>query len=71
MIALNTAKDKCKEVWTRVHGEEKSITDYVLTETTSANTFKEMKINEGKQNVPLCLFNKITQLFCKQKIIQN
>ena len=51
MIALNTAKDKCKEVWTSVHGEEKSITDYVLTETTSANTFKEMKINEGKQSV--------------------
>ena len=51
MIVLNTAKDKCEEVWTRVHGEKKSITDYVLTETTSANTFKEMKINEGKQKV--------------------
>ena len=51
MIVLNTAKEKCEEVRKRENGEKKSITDYVLTETTSANTFKEMKINEGKQKV--------------------
>ena len=29
--------------------EEKSITDYVLTDTASANTIKERKIDEEKQ----------------------
>ena len=49
MVILNTVKEKCKGVWTRVQGEEKSIIDYVLTDTTSANTIKEMKIDEEKQ----------------------
>ena len=49
MIILNTVKEKCKGVWTRVQGEEKSITDYVLTDASSANTVKEMKIDEEKQ----------------------
>ena len=34
---------------TRVQGEEKSIIDYVLTDASSANTVKEMKIDEEKQ----------------------
>ena len=46
MIILNTVKKKCNGVWARVQGEEKSIIDYVLTDTTSANTIKEMKIDE-------------------------
>ena len=49
MIKLNTVKEKSKGVWTRVQGEEKSITDYVLTDASSANTVKEMKIDEEKQ----------------------
>ena len=49
MIILNTVKEKCKGVWTRVQGEEKSIIDYVLTDASSANTVKEMKIDEGKK----------------------
>ena len=49
MIILNTVKEKCKGVWTRVQGEEKSIIDYVLTDASSANTVKEMKIDEEKQ----------------------
>ena len=49
MIILNTVKEKCKGLWTRVQGEEKSITDYVLTDASSANTVKEMKIDEEKQ----------------------
>ena len=49
MVILNTVKEKCKGVWTRVQSEEKSITDYVLTDTTSANTIMEMKIDEEKQ----------------------
>ena len=49
MIILNSVNEKCKGVWTRVQGEEKSITDYVLTDASSANTVKEMKIDEEKQ----------------------
>ena len=49
MITLNTAKEKCKGVWTRVQGEENSIIYYVLTDASSANTVKEMKIDEEKQ----------------------
>ena len=49
MIILNAVKEKCKRVWTRVQGEEKSIIDYVLTDASSANTVKEMKIDEEKQ----------------------
>ena len=48
MIILNTVKEKCKGVWARVQGEEKSITDYVLTDATSANTVKETKTDEEK-----------------------
>ena len=49
MIILNTVKEKWKGIWTRVQGEDKSIIDYVLTDTASANTVKEMKIDEEKQ----------------------
>ena len=49
MIILNTVKEKCKGVWTRVQEEEKSIIDYVQTDASSANTVKEMKIDEEKQ----------------------
>ena len=49
MIILNTVKGKCKGVWTRVQGEDKSITDYVLTDAASANTVNGMKIDEQKQ----------------------
>ena len=36
-------------VWTRVQGKEKPITDYVLTDTSTNNTVKEIKIDEEKQ----------------------
>ena len=49
MAILNTVKEKGKGVWTRVQGKEESIIDYVLTDATSANTIKEMKIDEEKQ----------------------
>ena len=49
LIILNTVKEKGKGVWTRVQGKEESIIDYVLTDATSANTIKEMKIDEEKQ----------------------
>ena len=44
MTILNAVKEKCKGVWKRVQGEEKSnMTDYVLTGTKSVNTVKEWK----------------------------
>ena len=33
-----------------MQGEEKFIIDYVLTDTTSANKIKEMKIDDEKQH---------------------
>ena len=48
IILLNTVKEKCKGVWTRVQEEEKSIIDYVLTDTSSTKTVKEMEIDEEK-----------------------
>ena len=49
MIILNTVKEKCKAVSRRIQAEDKSIIDYVQTDTSSANTVKEMKIDEEKQ----------------------
>ena len=49
MIILNTVKEKCKGLWTRVQEDEKSITDYALTDASSANAVKEMKKDEEKQ----------------------
>ena len=49
-MILNTVKEKCKGVWKRVEREEKSTIDYVLRYTTSANTVKEMKTGEEKQD---------------------
>ena len=49
MIILNTVKEQCKGVSRRVQGEDKSIIDYVLTDTSSAITVTEMKIDEEKQ----------------------
>ena len=49
MTILNVVKEKCKGVWSRAQGKEKSIIDYVLTDASSASTVKEMKINEEKQ----------------------
>ena len=48
MIILNTVKEKCKGVWTRVQEEKKSIIDYVLTDASSTKTVKEMEIDEEK-----------------------
>ena len=36
-------------MWRRVQGEDKSITDYVLTDTANADTVKKIKIDEEKQ----------------------
>ena len=70
MIILNTVKEKCKGVWTRVQGEEKSITDYVLTDASSANTVKEMKIDEEKQH-GLHKLDKNTATYENRKIYSD
>ena len=49
IIILKTVKEKWKGVWRRVQGEDKSITDYVLTDTANADTVKKIKIDEEKQ----------------------
>ena len=49
MTILNAVKDKCKGKWTRIQGEEKSIIDYIITETLSVEKVKEMKIDEERQ----------------------
>ena len=49
MAILNTVYEKSKGVLTRVQGGEKSITDSVLTDTSNANTVKEMKTDEEKK----------------------
>ena len=46
---MNTVKEKCKGVWTKVQGEENSIIVYVLTDASSANKVKEMKIDKENQ----------------------
>ena len=55
IIILKTVKEKWKGVWRRVQGEDKSITDYVLTDTANADTVKKIKIDEEKQ----CGLNKL------------
>ena len=49
MKILNIVKENCERVWARVLGEDKPIIEYVLTNTASANTVKETKIDEEKQ----------------------
>ena len=49
-MILNTVKEKCKGVWTKVQGGKNSIIVYVLTDASSANKVKEMKIDKENQN---------------------
>ena len=39
----------CKELWTRVQGQERSILDYVLTNSKLLSTVTEMIVDENKQ----------------------
>ena len=39
----------CKELWTRVQGQERSILDHVLTNSTPLSKFLEMIIDENKK----------------------
>ena len=50
MITLNIVKAKCKGVWKWVQVAERSIYAYVLTDITSANTVKDIKVDVQKQH---------------------
>ena len=49
-MTLNTVKEKCKGEWTRLQREEKekSLIDYVLTNSTNTDAVKETKIDKEK-----------------------
>ena len=50
MSLVNTDKHRCKELWTRQQGNEKSVIDYVMTNTEYLNSIKEMIIDETKEH---------------------
>ena len=51
MSLVNADKHRCKGLWTREQGREKSITNYVTANTECLNSIKEMTIDETKKYV--------------------
>ena len=49
MSLVNADKHRCKGLWTREQGKEKSVIDYVMTNTEHLNSIKEMIIDETKE----------------------
>ena len=49
---VNSSKEKCEGLWTRIEGENKSIIDYVLIDEKEANKVIKMKIDENKDYTP-------------------
>ena len=49
MVIINKEKEVCKGLWTRVQGQERSILDYVLTNSKLLSTVTEMIVDENKQ----------------------
>ena len=49
MSLVNVDKHICKGLWTREQGKEKSVIDYVMTNTEYLNSIKEMIIDETKE----------------------
>ena len=49
MVIKNKEKEVCKGLWTRVQGQERSILDYVLTNSKLLSTVTEMIVDENKQ----------------------
>ena len=46
---MNKEKKVCKGLWTTVQGQERSILDYVLTNSKLLSTVTEMIVDENKQ----------------------
>ena len=49
LVIINKEKEVCKGLWTRVQGQERSILDYVLTNSKLLSTVTEMIVDENKQ----------------------
>ena len=49
MSLVNADKHRCKGLWTREQGKEKSVIDYVTTNTEYLNSIKEMIVDETKE----------------------
>ena len=57
MSLANADKHKCKGLWTREEGKEKSVIEFVMTNTEHLNSIKEMIINETKEYATYRLSN--------------
>ena len=49
LVIINKEKEVCKGLWTRVQGQERSILDYVLTNSKLLSTVAEMVVDENKE----------------------
>ena len=49
MSLVNADKHRCKGLWAREQGKEKSVIDYVITNTEYLNSIKEMIVDETKE----------------------
>ena len=59
MVIINKEKEVCKELQTRVQGQETSILDYVLTNSKLLSTVTEMIVDENKQYSAFKLGKKV------------
>ena len=57
MSLANADKHICKGLWTREEGKEKSVIEFVMTNTEHLNSIKEMIINETKEYATYRLSN--------------
>ena len=57
MSLANADKHKRKGLWTREEGKEKSVIEFVMTNTEYLNSIKEMIINETKEHATYRLSN--------------
>ena len=49
LVIIKKEKEVCKGLWTRVLGQERSILDYVLTNSKLLSIVTEMTVDENKQ----------------------
>ena len=48
LVIINKEKEVCKGLWTRVQGQERSILDYVLTNSKLLSTVTEIQYSTFK-----------------------
>ena len=49
LVIINKEKEVFRGLWTRVQGQERSIIDYVLTNSKLLSTVAEMVVDENKE----------------------